>query len=81
MEGIVSSGVAQPYQMKFMPGLKVEIKVGNNSSGAYNYTRSESGAVIKFTSIADMFFGVVTSGSDMKGHYAVPQFPWEVTKQ
>ncbi len=80
-KGTFLQGGSEPYQMKFMPGLKVQIKIGIYSYAPYNYTRSESGAVIKFTSTGDIFFGVVTSGSEMKGHYAVPQFPWEVTKQ
>jgi uncharacterized lipoprotein NlpE involved in copper resistance len=72
------NGTTETYQMSFMPGLKVEIKMGNSVIWSGSYSRIASGAAIKNSK---GIFGVVTAGNEMKGSDTSPVFPWQATKQ
>src|SRR5687767_2422744 len=73
---------AYPIELSFMPGDKIRLltaALGTSAIGTFTYTRSASGAVIRFSNSGVLFFfGVIISGSEMKGSYG---YPWEVVKQ
>jgi hypothetical protein len=77
-----SGGTSSALQMSFMPGLKIGLKVGNGMYGPYSYTRSPSDAIIRFQAgVGYPYFGVVTSGGEMKGSYYSFNHPWQIIKQ
>ena len=70
----------------FTPGSMVEIKSDNNPGPVFPYTRSLSGAVIRFPSnLMSQFFGIIISGTEMKGIYkngaTNTNYLWLTTKQ
>jgi len=80
--GYFSIPTTYPYQMSFLPGSKVEIKINNIVKPLYVYTRSASGSFIRFN-VGSLikYFGVLTSDNQMKGSYGVTTNPSQVTKQ
>jgi hypothetical protein len=72
----------QPLQFSFSPGLKISITFGSFPTQVNTYTRSSSGAVIRY-GVGGMypFFGVVASGNLMKGSEQDFRFPWQAIKQ
>lgn len=75
--------VAQyPYQMSFLPGSKVQMKINNVVHPLYTYTRTDSGAAIRFTSTGSTkIFGVIMSATEIKGSAAASSNPWHTIKQ
>jgi hypothetical protein len=76
------SGVLNTLQLSFIPGLKVEAKKASTTYGVKVYTRSPSGAAIRFTVLNDFsFFGVFTSETVIKGCENSTENLWQVSKQ
>lgn len=71
----------KPLQFTFMPNSKVSIKVNNilYGAGIYDYTRSSSGG--NFRIPGTNHFGVIVSGSEMKGSEFTANRLWQVVKQ
>jgi len=66
--------------MNFTPDNNVEI--AHFSQGAYIYSRSASGVVLRFYIAATFkFFGVIISSNEIRGSMDVPEYQWKVTKQ
>jgi hypothetical protein len=86
-KGLMSLGTGQQiFQLSFMIGSKVEVKVGATTFGTYPYTRSVSGVVIQFSLGAYPYFGIISSDNEMKGHWrtstaSTDYFLWQTTKQ
>ena len=65
-------------QLSFKPGNLVELKPGTGVMKTYSYSRLAAGAAIY---IVGGFFGVLTSGAEMKGSDSNAAFPWQAIKQ
>ena len=66
--------------MNFTPDNYVEIE--HFAQGAYNYSRSASGVVLRFYIAATFkFFGVIISGNEIRGSMDVPEYQFKVLKQ
>jgi hypothetical protein len=76
--GIVSFPATKPIKLDFKRGNKVTINTENSPIKTYTYTRNPSDAAIR---IGTGFFGIIVSGSKMKGHVDSPGFTWQATKQ
>jgi hypothetical protein len=68
----------QAFQLSFMSGGTVEIKLANFVLGAYSYSRSTTGAAIR---IKGGYYGVLMPTGEMKGSDSNPAYPWQTTKQ
>ncbi len=83
--GLMSlGGTQQPFQLDFLSASQVETKVSGIKYGPYPYTRSVSGAVIKFNLGAYPYLAVITSEKEMKGQWGTTTYnyyPWQTTKQ
>ena len=82
---IVKSGASQPLQLVFTPGARVRATTGALGYTTVQYSRSASGAVIRFTATSADFtiislFCVVTSAASMKGTELLNK-PLQLTKQ
>jgi hypothetical protein len=77
-----SVGGPQSLQLNFLSGSTLNGSVNGGSIGGF-YTRSESGAVIKFTLGANAFFGLITSDKDLIGQWTSSgnYHPWQTVKQ
>lgn len=77
-----SGGTLQAFQLNFLSGSKVDAKAGSSAIGGV-YTRSESGAVIRFTLGPYPFFAILTTDKEMRGQWQNfgGYFVWETTKQ
>lgn len=76
------NGRIAALELRFMPGLKIEIKIDNVAYGPYSYTRDPfSGAFRGTTGMNRYFFGIITSGTEIKGSDINSNFQWQVTKQ
>jgi hypothetical protein len=85
-KGILSlvNGAQESFQLDFKGGSKVEPKAGANSFGSLSYTRSVSGAVIRFTGGIYPYFGVISSDNEIKGHWSTTPtnyLLWQTVKQ
>jgi hypothetical protein len=80
-KGSLFTGAYVIYQMNFMPGLKVELKIDNMTYPPFPYTRLATGGAIRIQTPGNVFFGVVTSDKEMKGANGYATLPWEATKQ
>jgi hypothetical protein len=71
-------------QLKFIPGSKVEFNA-INLAVTYNYTRTSSGAVIRFSTFLGPIFGIITTSSEMKGieesGLTSVHYQWQAAKQ
>jgi hypothetical protein len=78
----VGVGPSQSLQLIFLSGSKLNVTVSGASIGGF-YTRSESGAVIRFTVGAYPFFGIISSDKDLIGQWynAGSYDKWQTTKQ
>jgi hypothetical protein len=89
LEGTVWNGsgfyavATYPLQMTFLPGSKVEVKINGFVKPLTTYTRSASGAFIRFNSNigGTKNFGVLISPTQMKGSTGATSLPWRVAKQ
>jgi hypothetical protein len=77
-ESNTAATVIQAIQLSFKPGNKVEVKIGNLVFGTVSYFRSAGGSAIHLTG---GFFGVMFSGTEMKGCDGGPGFIWQAIKQ
>lgn len=72
----------QTLKYSFSPDLKITITAGAFATQVHTYTRSLSGAVIRHSQGGNYpYFGVITSGSLMKGCIQGSNFPWQAFKQ
>ncbi|HTE12994.1 MAG TPA: hypothetical protein VK645_18570 [Chitinophagaceae bacterium] len=65
-------------QLNFKTGLQATINLENTPVKTYTYTKYSSNSVIRISTI---FFGIVISGSKMKGSIDNSVFTWQATKQ
>ena len=65
-------------ELNFKPGLQTTINLENSTIKTYTYTQSPSNSVIR---VGTMFFGIVISGSKMKGSINNSVSTWQATKQ
>jgi hypothetical protein len=74
---------SQPFQMSFTSPLKVETKYEAAPFGPYTYSRSVSGAVIRFISAAagGNVFDVIISNNEMRGSTDLSNSGWKLLKQ
>jgi uncharacterized lipoprotein YehR (DUF1307 family) len=71
-----------PYQMSFLPGNNVQVKINNTPYLLSPYTRSASGASIRFVSpFGIKLFGVIMSSTEINGSLAQTYNPWRTIKQ
>jgi hypothetical protein len=82
-DGTGFSGFSQyPYQMNFLPGGIVRLKLNNTLYPSYPYTRSASGAAIRFnTFLGPKVFAVIMSDNEIKGCMGGSVYPWRTIKQ
>jgi hypothetical protein len=81
-KGSVVSGIATNLQLSFMPGAKVELKLGNTTYPPFIYSRTPSGGAFRFdTGGSYYYFGVIISNNEIKGSANDSEFPFQVTKQ
>jgi hypothetical protein len=72
----------QPLQFSFSPGSGITITFGSYPAETHVYTRSPSGAAIRFNHGGVYpFFGILTSSTLMKGSEQDSRFPWLAIKQ
>jgi hypothetical protein len=76
--GTIDYPSTKALQLSFKPGLQVTVNIENSPVKTYTYIRSSSNGVIRVSTI---FFGIVISGSKMKGSTDVSTYIWQVTKQ
>lgn len=72
------SGTTKAMQLSFKPGYLVELSTGGAVVGTYSYARNAGGAAIH---IGSSYFGVLLSGTLMKGSDGGASFPFQVIKQ
>ena len=72
------AGTMLAYQMNFMTGNKVEIRIGNVLDGVYSYTREAAGAAFR---TGKGIFGTIISDGEMMGSDVNAAIPWEAIKQ
>ncbi len=79
---VQSNGTSETFQMSFLSGAKVDAKVGSAAIGSI-YTRSESGAVIRFTLGPYPFFAIITTDREMRGQWKTfgSYYMWQTIKQ
>jgi hypothetical protein len=79
---VLSGGTSDAFQLNFLSGSKLEGKVGSSAIGGI-YTRSESGAVLRFTLGLYPFFGIITTDRDLRGQWKTfdNHYVWQTTKQ
>ena len=65
-------------QLNFKTGLQATINLENTPVKTYTYTKYSSNSVIRISTI---FFGIIISGSKMKGSIDNSVFTWQATKQ
>ena len=65
-------------QLNFKTGLQATINLENSPIKTYTYTKNASNSVIRISTI---FFGIIISGSKMKGSIDNSVFTWQATKQ
>ena len=69
-------------ELTFIPGSQIKINIENSTIKTYAYTRSLSGSVFRATITGgDVFFGVTTSASEMKGSIGKSDNPWYTVKK
>jgi len=80
--GSANITTSKVLELAFIPGSQVRINIENSTIKSYVYTRSLSGSVFRATMTGgDVFFGVTTSGSEMKGSVGKSANPWQTIKQ
>jgi hypothetical protein len=79
---VQSGGTSESFQLNFLTGAKVDGKVGSAGIGNI-YTRSESGAVIRFTLGPYPFFAIITTDKEMRGQWKTfgSYYMWQTTLQ
>ncbi|MEP6726568.1 MAG: hypothetical protein ABJC98_12150 [Bacteroidota bacterium] len=65
-------------QLNFKTGLQATINLEKTPVKTYTYTKYSSNSVIRISTI---FFGIIVSGSKMKGSIDNSVFTWQATKQ
>jgi hypothetical protein len=71
-------GMTSTMQISFMPGTKLQMKLGGTLLAANIYTRSASGMALR---TVYGFFGIVISSTEMKGTDSnVNYYGWDVSK-
>jgi len=81
-KGYAKITTSKVMELTFIPGSQVRINIENSPIYSYVYTRSLSGSVFRTVPIGgEVFFGVITSGSEMKGSVGYSSKPWATTKQ
>ena len=76
-----NGGSQQPLQLAFSPLAVITANFGALPTQVQTYTRSASGAVIRFGSAMYPFFAVVTSGNELKGGTTSTDYPLQAFKQ
>ena len=85
-KGKIVTGAPYLVEMSFRPAFKIDLQIGYTYTNN-TYTRSASGAVIRAdikpvgSGAGTTFFGVIISGSEMKGCDKISNNQWEATKQ
>lgn len=77
-KGAMNYPVTKALQLSFTPGLQIVFNLENTPVKTYTYTRNPSNATIR---ISTVFFGMITSGSKMKGSVDNAVYIWQTTKQ
>jgi hypothetical protein len=82
-KGTLRLGInAYPCQMNFMTGFSVQLTIASTAYAPVIYTRSVFGAVIRFPFLgASKQFGIITSGTEMKGSVDSHADLWQTNKQ
>lgn len=65
-------------QLNFKAGLLCTVNLEKTPIKTYTYTKNSSNSVIRISTI---FFGIIVSGSKMKGSIDNSVFTWQATKQ
>jgi hypothetical protein len=77
-----NGGAQQPVQLSFSPGSVLTATFGAYPVQVVTYTRSKSGAVIRYgTGGMYPFFAVITSGTEIKGCTTSSDYPLLAVKQ
>jgi hypothetical protein len=66
------------FQLEFKPGLQATVNLENSPVKTYPYKQYSSNAVIR---ISPILFGVIISGSKMKGSVNNSLMTWQIIKQ
>ena len=69
------------FGLRFKAGTQAILKGCGPEDVEISYTISVNGAFIRFTCGASNYFGVITSGNEMKGSIDKTYDSWQVTKQ
>jgi hypothetical protein len=72
-----------PFEISFLPGSKLELKLNGFVKPLTNYTVSPAGAFIRYNSGSGAIknFGVLVSPTEIKGSTGGATNPWRISKQ
>jgi len=81
-KGTLQSSGLVDFQLKFLPSIKAEAKVGSATDFNLPYSRTTNGGCLRFKDNSNIFyFGVITSATDIKGSRYTSDYPFQITRQ